>query len=426
MWNMGFAARPIVPSDLLRKTYYMSGYGPNKPITGIRDPLYVRVLILAAGDTSLAFCAYDLTGLSYQDGLAIRNAVMAACPGLTDVLLFFTHSHAAIDTMGLWGDIERGISGRSEAYLSFLCDATVQTAVEAYARQQPGRAYFSQKTVHGVVGDTRLPYVSDHRLSQFRFEAESGSGIRLLHFTCHPEMLESKNTLLSADFVGTMLGKVEQDSKDACLFINGAVGGMQSGLPQYDKEGNPLSPDETTTVIGKVLAKAALSAAFEQEIPPSLSYWKSNICLPVENSAFLSAAAMGLVPQEEFAHGCKESEVGLLRIGGISIACLPGELFTELAIGGFLSDKDCAVPGKPLETTVSEILGKDSLVFGLCNDEIGYILPENDFYLDPDAPYVARGIDRHGRRHYEETNSLGPQTARRILEALEELAEHAF
>lgn len=70
--------------------------------------------------------------------------------------------------------------------------------------------------------------------------------------------------------------------------------------------------------------------------------------------------------------------------------------------------------------TLAELLGgEDFLVLGLANDEIGYILPPSDFFLDEAAPYISEGKDTFGRKHYEETNSMGPQTAGYLTEALE-------
>ncbi|HOJ36452.1 MAG TPA: hypothetical protein PLK93_07815, partial [Clostridiales bacterium] len=71
-----------------------------------------------------------------------------------------------------------------------------------------------------------------------------------------------------------------------------------------------------------------------------------------------------------------------------------------------------------------EIVGDPNLlVFNLANDEIGYILPPNDFLLSEDAPYIERAKDRHGRNHYEETNSVGPKTAVKIAEVVREIME---
>ena len=60
-------------------------------------------------------------------------------------------------------------------------------------------------------------------------------------------------------------------------------------------------------------------------------------------------------------------------------------------------------------------------VIGLCNDELGYIIPDNDFLLNDAMPYINSANDRFDRNHYEETNSTGRNTARTLLEEFEEL-----
>ena len=59
------------------------------------------------------------------------------------------------------------------------------------------------------------------------------------------------------------------------------------------------------------------------------------------------------------------------------------------------------------------------LVVGLCNDELGYIVPPSDFLVNPGAPYIERIRDARGEDHYEETNSVGPACAKCIADAFE-------
>ena len=61
------------------------------------------------------------------------------------------------------------------------------------------------------------------------------------------------------------------------------------------------------------------------------------------------------------------------------------------------------------------------MIIGLANDELGYVLPPNDFILHEETPYFENGHDIHGRRHYEETNSLGPKTAETIAQTVAEI-----
>jgi hypothetical protein len=52
-------------------------------------------------------------------------------------------------------------------------------------------------------------------------------------------------------------------------------------------------------------------------------------------------------------------------------------------------------------------------VIGLANDELGYILPKEDFHypLNPFKP----------GRHYEETNSIGQEIGPMLVEAIQSL-----
>ena len=68
---------------------------------------------------------------------------------------------------------------------------------------------------------------------------------------------------------------------------------------------------------------------------------------------------------------------------------------------------------------------KHKFVIGLCNDELGYILAENDFLVNEAMPYIEKARDDMDRDHYEETNSTGFNTAGTILDETEELIRSA-
>ena len=76
------------------------------------------------------------------------------------------------------------------------------------------------------------------------------------------------------------------------------------------------------------------------------------------------------------------TELGYVELGrDFSFAIIPGELSPELAYGGILkaseswNGKDFGYP------SLQEIAGNDRklLVLGIANDQIGYILPDNDY-----------------------------------------------
>jgi len=102
---------------------------------------------------------------------------------------------------------------------------------------------------------------------------------------------------------------------------------------------------------------------------------------------------------------------------------LPCEIFPELVYGGYLSAEESATGfgGEVNPTPLQEIVGEDVMIIGLANDELGYVLPPNDFILHEETPYFENGRDIHNRRHYEETNSMGPGTAGKIAETVAEI-----
>lgn len=116
-------------------------------------------------------------------------------------------------------------------------------------------------------------------------------------------------------------------------------------------------------------------------------------------------------------------ELGNKQIG---VYMIPGELSPEPESGNFLTADNSAnktdAEYKPLASKNS---CEHNFVIGLCNDEIGYIIPENDFRLHEWLPYFNIPYDSFDRKHYEETNSVGPKTAETLLEAMEKLINSA-
>ena len=74
---------------------------------------------------------------------------------------------------------------------------------------------------------------------------------------------------------------------------------------------------------------------------------------------------------------------------------------------------------EPLLDIAKRYGAEDLIVIGLCNDEIGYIVPPADYVLHGEYPFLTEAVDASGRRHYEETNSVSSDCAYRIAEAFE-------
>ena len=114
----------------------------------------------------------------------------------------------------------------------------------------------------------------------------------------------------------------------------------------------------------------------------------------------------------------------MLQISNITFVLLPGEIFPELVYGGSLINPES---NKANPRTILDIASdyevENLIVIGLCNDEIGYIIPPSDFLVNEEYPYVQDIKDQYGENHYEETNSVGENVAYTIIKAIEKAFE---
>jgi hypothetical protein len=166
----------------------------------------------------------------------------------------------------------------------------------------------------------------------------------------------------------------------------------------------------------------------EKELKPLLNIRIKKVNLDIDNPIFylvgkLRIGSYTILPGENDKY-TSFTEVGLLELGGErKIALIPGEMEPAVLSGSDAVKGDYSFSGEDFSSTPLCQSAEDEklTVFGLSNDAIGYIIPDNDFILNETVPYIDPATDIHGRRHYEETNSTGPETARTILNAIESL-----
>ena len=122
---------------------------------------------------------------------------------------------------------------------------------------------------------------------------------------------------------------------------------------------------------------------------------KAKLTNPLYKVAFLRK----LIPDVRDKKGHLTTEVNLIKIGGLWLATVPGELLPKL--------------GLQLKVWMKEAGAQVTGVIGLANNEVGYILPVEDFKypLNPFKP----------GKHYEETNSIGKGIATSVMDALREV-----
>jgi hypothetical protein len=393
---IGYAQNGITPS--LERPVFMAGFDKNRRATAIHDDLFVRALALRTPGQTLLLCALDLIGFFRQD---VQEIIRRVCNHLTDepkpeILIASLHPHDGPDTMGLWGPDDR-TSGVDPLYLAEVKDKTVETILSALSiaiTESPAMKSICL-SVPGLAKNARNPEILDDELTALQFLDKRGQPlVSLFDFPCHPEVLWEHNTQISADYMGYLRQEVEAATGAPCIFFSGALGGM-------------MTPDvkehsfEEAERIGQALAKAGLDALGNAAGLPvmEISVQKHAINVKLTNILYKFAFRRKLLPDVRDLQGRITSEVDLIKIGPAWFATIPGELLPKLGLA--LKEK--------MKVAGAKVPG----VICLANDELGYILPAEDFHfpLNPFKP----------GKHYEETNSISKTIGPAVMQAMQNL-----
>jgi len=432
-WCIGFGRAAIeIPEDD-SQPYYMAGYNSGMEPDGVFDLCNASAVWMDTGNDGVLLIGVDCVGLSNVMVETIRQRLESFCKetGCSAVNVYSTHTHAGIDTLGLWGPVM--VNGKNDEYSENVIDAAVAAAGQAYENRITGTLHLgsvnTEEEIKNFLRDSRLPMVYDPNLYQLRFDPldESAVGIRMYLYGAHAESLRSDNSYVSRDFPGVMCDLIEAETGDQVMFMPGAIGGLIM-TEVLDKSSYPNNMKLT----GELLSQYALSITPEEEqtIEPILQYAATDFTISLDNTGFVLYRFLGVLENEakytgKSATGYEmESEMTLLQLGDVTFCLMPGEIFPELVWGGEYGHANSdGVNPQPLAEIAAGYGFEQLLIIGLANDEIGYIVPPSDFLLNEDVPYLTKTMDYKFENHYEETNSMGPETANVIAENFEKLCD---
>lgn len=357
--------------------------------------------------------------------------------------------------------IGESVQGTDEKYMSFFRD-TVKSAIEkAVSSMEEGKMTYAEKVLPGYFNNKNRQSASemDEMLRRIAFypDNEKSTPTFIVNMSAHPDVAglavkddPVKGHGLSGDYVyyiGETLNELGYDF----MFFNGAICGIYIGrrdinterrveIPAgYGKEIAQITYALTMTEEEILADEKLMSFNFtkeqteghenfvvwcenwqsvkESEIEPMLNLRLKAVELQATNPVIKIAAKLGLVNYQIKKTENKDyfitTEIGYMQLGkDIKIALVPGEFCTDLVSGGSSLTAEGSIMGTDFEgKPLSEIFGEDIIVFGLANDAIGYIVPDNDYCMCL------------GFGHYHETLSLGRNTASTLMKGFEELKE---
>ncbi len=439
-WSLGYAQNSIIEGQqVIGSNHYVSG-GISitaKHPTKIVDDSKVRVIAMndGSGRGTVVFAVLDAYGLANRDVREIRARIAeyAKKNNIVSVNVAVLHQHSAVDTFGMNGNIVEAVflnplknfingiagttvfklhNGKNEQFQNNLFDVTVDTIETAVAQMETGKLYYGEVDVEEYVRDKRPPYALENTLNRFRFVPDDTESEETWFSTSEIHCVGNgvQGTEITADYPYYMEEYVNETAGANFMLLMGAELGTSQNHDPFNGEEYPEGV-EGYMILGEKLGEKLASITEEREIAPLLNIAHKEIRLEIENQIMYLAAKAGLF--ENLAIITDDglrliSEIGYMEMGtDIAVALIPGELEASIAFGNGLG-KDDAWRGEDWKyDSMQKIVGEDRelLVFGLCNDQMGYIVPTNDYMpmLWEDSKSI-------------EFVSLGSQTAITIIE----------
>lgn len=487
-WCLGFGSKSIVPDNLKNgtKEYYTGGYFTQK-VNGVYDEQRANAIALndSSGRGSAIFATVDGIGVGNADIRAIRSRCEEKLKNLgiksdiNAININSTHCHTVIDTQGFnlnligkafqnmfsflpFLDVSRSID---EEFLEVMIDGTSDAIVEAYLNMEKGELYYCETSGIGKSEDEGI-YTEDeyeyllnkryhtegyqHAFACFKFvpDNKNSKATVFANLGAHPTTIERSTSLLSSDFPNYIGEKINEAGMNF-MFIQGAQSPISvrkdgvktaSVVNEVEKEienDSSVGDYKAAKTLGYEFARLILSALENpKKVDPILNVKMSEIAVKLDRGLLQLGAATGLLGTTTVYDKSSKTgysiitEVGYIEIGtDIVILTVPGELVPQLVYGNVVSAEDSYLGEEwKIECTVDLIdENKTVLVMGLCNDAIGYIIPDNDYaHFIADSLWNIDGAEKlfgEYHRHYEEMLSTGSAAASTVMTALNELVK---
>lgn len=488
-WYLGFGKASMVPDNLRdgSKEYYTGGYFTQK-INGVLDDQGANAIALNdnSGRGTVVMVAIDGIGVNNGDVRTIRAeaerklAELGIKSDIVAINVNATHCHTVIDTQGfglgiLVPKVFHNIFSRlpliepirsiDADFYPYLIDGASDAIVEAYTNMESGELYYYETAGIGRSErndnymDDEYGYIFNKRYNKegyqhviacFKFVPDNKASTPTVFANVggHPTTINRETKLLSADYPNYIEEKMTEAGMNF-MFIQGAQSpiSVSAGAVETPEildevyseiEADPsLAPYDQPKKLGYEFARLIIDAEKNAtRVEPVINVKMQEITVPLEYGLMQLGAVSNLLSTttvKDDSAPCGYSiitEIGYLEIGtDIVMVTVPGELIPQLVYGNVV-DKTESYLGLDWEYEyTADVIGEDKtvLVMGLCNDAIGYIVPDNDY-----APFIADSIwDTElgeklfgpAQHHYEEMLSTGSKAGSTIIGALNALVE---
>ncbi len=416
VWSVGYGSGSIQTGNEMDGKHYVGGslsFPDPKTVSAVYDDQRVRCVALndGSGRGTVVIAVVDAFGLSNTDvaGIRAQLADFAKANNIVGINISVLHQHSCVDTFGMNGDLLKMVftnpaanvanklfgtdikllDGRNPEFMANLYNVTEQAIKTAVNTMEEGRIYYSTADIEDLLREKRDPYVVDGNLHRFRFvPADGGKETWIVNSPSHCVGNGAAGTEVTGDYPYYMEQVINKRENANFMMVLGAELAISS---DYEPLGLPENYDsiEGINAYGTELARRLIEESTEEvEVAPLLNFKMDQYYVPVTNQILLFAGKLGAISNTVVGLDAMDreaeilTEIGYLEMGtDLAIALVPGELEAAIAYGGCLGADDSWTYGDFDYPSMQEVVGEDKklIVFGLMNDQVGYILPDNEF-----------------------------------------------
>ncbi len=411
VWSLGYAGASLLEGiDVMNGEYFLAG--SLEPFKGrvptkVCDDQRVRVYAISDGSNGIAIQAViDGFGISRGDVQEIRSKMESyvAPKGkkIVSIDVSALHQHSCIDTLGmnvplvsalilntsdalLNGFLDKYKVTKNQQFMDNLFEKTVACMKSAVESMEEGELYYGYADVSDYIRDAREPIAYDSNMHRLRFvPADGGKETWILQGSMHATSFGAGPDELTADYPYYIEKAINEKVNANVVYVLGAELAIKMKKDLTNKEN--ATDLENLKSYGYALADKVIAINNDVELEPILNVAHEEVFLKVDNGILTLAAREGLLNAVIVRKGLTRyvmvTEIGYMELGNkVGIFMCPGEFDPSLIFGGPESG-DAAWTGDSWDYKGLKEYAKieNVMVYGLCNDQAGYVLRDNEYH----------------------------------------------
>lgn len=407
-WYMGYSGASLLEGlDIMNGEYYLAGsleVFEGRVPAKINDDQRVRVYALSDGVSGIVVHAViDGFGLSRGDVQTIRQRVAQALSGydIISMNVSVLHQHSCIDTLGmnipllpgliinttnaaLGGILDDYKVLKNQQFMENLFEKTVDCVEEAVKNMKKGNLYYGNTDVSEYMRDGRDPVSFDSNMHRLRFVPDDGSAETwILQGSMHCTAMGAGPDELTADYPYYIEKAINEETGANVVYVIGAELAIKQEQELTYTEG--AGDIENLIAYSNALADKIMKINNDIRLEPVLNVAHKEVNLKVDNGILTLAARQDILSAIIVKDGLKYvliTEIGYMELGNqVGIFMCPGEFDPMLIFGGPESG-EASWTGDTWDydalTDVADV--PYAMVYGLCNDQAGYVLRDNEYH----------------------------------------------